>query len=291
MDRFHQCGAPDCTVGRPFLVGGAARVAGVVRREDWTSTLAPCLDGLGVATRETLAARWTEIGLMEHASIAAFARFALEIMSVGAPPELLVATHEAMADETVHARDAFALASVYAGKPIGPGKLDVDAAIASRSPLDVVRTTILEGCIGETVAAIEAAEALGHATDPAVRRALTRVTADEARHSELAWRFVQWVLDHGDATLRSEAATLLVGIVEAENAAHGGTQVPEPDPQLLRHGFASDAARSEIRRRVLADIILPCARALASSTARLTRGRSAVSVDPLPLNLPRAVRA
>jgi hypothetical protein len=213
---------------------------------------------------------------MEHASIAAFARFALEIMSLGGPPELLVATHEAMADETVHARDAFALASAYAGKPIGPGKLDVDAALASRSPLAIVRTTILEGCIGETVAAIEAAEALAHATDPAVRKTLARVTVDESRHSELAWRFAQWVLDNADATLRAETATELVGIVETELArdARVGTQALPQDTQLLAHGFVSDAARREIRRGVLSEIILPCAQALASSRVREQTPRS-----------------
>ena len=123
------------------------------------------MDTPGLAVRAELATRWTEVALMEHASIAAFARFALEILSLGAPPELLVQTHAAMTDETVHARDAFALASAYAGRAVGPGALDVGAALSSRTPLDIVRTTILEGCIGETVAAVEAAEAREHATD------------------------------------------------------------------------------------------------------------------------------
>jgi hypothetical protein len=265
----HRCQFVRCVTGRPFLVGGAARIAGAVRRKDWTSELAPCLDGLDGAARAALASRWTEIALMEHASIAAFARFALEILSLGAPPELLVATHAAMADETVHARDAFALASAYAGKPLGPGNLDIGAALGARTPLDIVRTAILEGCIGETVAAVEAAEALAHATDPAVREALARVTVDETRHAELAWRFVQWVLEHGDPALRTETATVLVGIVGSEAAACPAITEERALPStatLRAHGFVSEATRNDIRRRVLGEVVLPCARALVSAS-------------------------
>ena len=263
---IHQCQNVICPVtGRPFLVGGAARVANAVRREEWTSSLIPAVEDLDATTRALLASRWTEVALMEHASIAAFARFALEILSLGAPPELVVGTYEAMADETVHARDAFALASAYLGKPVGPGQLDVSASLFARTPLDVVRTAILEGCIGETVAAVEAQEALAHATDPAVRNALARVTRDEARHAELAWRFVKWVMENGDATLRAEAASVLVGIVEAEAAPYGSLDRAreKPNTTLLAHGHLGDETRSEIRRRVIAEIVLPCARALA----------------------------
>jgi len=118
-----------------------------------------------------------------------------------------------------------------------------------------------EALIGETVAAVEAAEALAHATDPAVREALARVTADETRHAELAWRFVQWVLEYGEAELRVEAARELVTLVEAERgkATAGATRV---DPILAAHGMIPEGTRSEIRRRVIDEIVVPCAAAL-----------------------------
>jgi hypothetical protein len=217
------------------------------------------------------------VALTEHASIAAFARFALDIMSLGAPAELVGLAHRAMGDEIVHAREAFSLASAYAGSPVGPGKLDLGAATSSRSPLDIVRTTIVEGCIGETVAAVEAAEALAHATDPAVREALARVTVDETRHAELAWRFVQWVLMHGEATLRVAAATALVEIVAAEAATarvEGGAL--KSKRMLLAHGMVGNETRSEIRRRVVTEVVHPCARALVAD------GRSPRTSHPPP---------
>jgi hypothetical protein len=264
----HQCTPMrPCATGRPFLVGGAARTAGVSARHDWNSSLIPCLDDLDDEDRAALAVHYTDVALMEHASIAAFARFALELLALGAPPELLVDTHSAMADETVHARDAFALASAYAGRPIGPGALDVDRALTERERADVVRTAILEGCIGETVAAVEAAEALSHATDPAVRAALERVVRDETRHAELAWRFVKWVLDTNPQGLRDAAFEALSNIVTLEiaDSARGAETRRAPRATLLAHGAIDAATRFELRRRVLRDVVEPCARALADA--------------------------
>ena len=62
---------------------------------------------------------------MEHASIAAFARFSLELLAFGAPPDLVEQAQAAMADETRHAKLCFALAGAYAERPIGPGALDM----------------------------------------------------------------------------------------------------------------------------------------------------------------------
>jgi hypothetical protein len=250
-------------------VEGHARTADVARRADWSAALSPDASALSRTERSALAERWTDSGLMEHASIAAFSRFALELLSLGAPPELLMATQSAMADETRHALDAFALASAYAGVAVGPGVLSVDHALSARSPVDIVRTAILEGCIGETVAAVEAAEARAHATDDAVRAVLARVAEEEQRHAELAWRFVKWILESGPAELRDAARRELVTIVESElTASSGVASRPTSDAleaALVAHGVLPESVRCELRRRVLLDVIAPCARALADT--------------------------
>ena len=58
----------------------------------------------------------------------------------------------------------------------------------------VVLGTIAEGCIGETVAALEVAEALAHCEEAKVREVLERISIEESRHAELAWQFVAWAL-------------------------------------------------------------------------------------------------
>src|SRR5262249_3539695 len=157
----------------------------------------PDLDGLSPSTRALLAARWTSIGLMEHASIAAFARFALQLLAVGAPPDLVRASQEAMGDETEHARLAFAAASADAGEDVGPGALAIDGSLDGFDVAQLVATLLREGCIGETVAAIEAREALESAVDPVVRAVLETIARDELRHAELAWSTLAWLVSEG----------------------------------------------------------------------------------------------
>ena len=91
--------------GRPFLVEGGARRAGGERRDDWRVTnVSPDVTALDQRARQSLATHWTRLGLMEHASVAAFARFVLELMAASAPAELVSAAQRALADEIEHAR-------------------------------------------------------------------------------------------------------------------------------------------------------------------------------------------
>jgi hypothetical protein len=250
-------------VGRPFIIDGSARLAPVADRSDWRAVLSPNLDRLTHRERAALAERWTEIGLMEHASIAANARFALELLSLGAPSDLVREAIAAADDETVHARDAFALASAYSGRAVGPGPLDVSRALATTSPADIVRTAIIEGCIGETVAAVETAEALACAEDESVRTALVRAAADEIRHAELVWRFVRWAVEPGNPRLRKHIAQCFAEATKAEQCSASAKPVSSASTERLEaHGLLASETRLEIRRRVIREIVEPSARRL-----------------------------
>lgn len=244
---------PCCAVGRPFLVGGELRVAVAAARSDWEACQ-PCpdLSGVTAAQRAALASYWRDTALLEHASIAAFARFALDLLSVGAPPELVEAATSAMQDETAHARACFALASAFAGRDVGPGKLAIDGSLDERSLEAIVITTVLEGCIGETVAALEAAEALAHATDPAVRATLARIAEDELRHAALAYRFVRWASARQGAALERLVRETFQAACDAPLPALDATGVSAPS-----HGLLSLELRRELRARVLRELVMP----------------------------------
>jgi hypothetical protein len=209
---------------------------------------------------------------MEHASIAAFARFTLELLSLGAPATLVESSHRALGDETEHARLAFALASAYRGKSIGPGPLNIRGTLDAMHALEIVRCAFVEGCIGETIAAAEAAEALEHATDPAVRDVLTRIVGDERRHSELAWRFVAWALGCENHELRAAAReTLTEALNEAARSeptdalAHPPqttSETYEREHVFLTHGVLTASLRHEVATAAMNDVIRPCAAAL-----------------------------
>jgi hypothetical protein len=195
----HACGPYSyCGVGRPFLVAGAARLAATTARADWAAErLSPDVSRLSPSERRSLADHWTRVAQMEHASIAAFARFTLQLLALGAPSELVVASNQAMSDETEHARLAFALASAFSGREIGPDTLPIEGALDGADLDAFVATLLREGCIGETRAAVEAYEMLGDSRDAAVREVLEIIARDETRHAELAWRTLAWLLASG----------------------------------------------------------------------------------------------
>jgi hypothetical protein len=201
-DDHRQCASVVC--GRPFLVRAEPRVSALVARRDWFTEAgeSPRLDHLSAAERIDLAAHWARMGQMEHASIAAFARFSLQLLSLGAPSELIEACTSALADETAHAKLCFRLASAYAGRALGPGPLDVADSLGATTLDEVVDLVIAEGCFGETRAALEALEAAELAADPVIRAAYTRIAGDEQRHAELAFRFVRWALERDPHAVR-----------------------------------------------------------------------------------------
>ena len=261
--------------GRPFLVEGAERTAQATPRDDWSlpSGAATRLHLPSARERALLAEHWTRSGLLEHASIAAFARFSLELLALGAPPELVADAARAMSDETRHAELCFSLASAYAESPVGPGPLAVADCLESVTLAAVVTRALLEGCIGETVAAAEARELARTARDPNVQSALELVASDETRHAALAFRFVRWALERGDARIAALVRTTLADELER---ARGVEPTDDGGEALLALGLPSPGFRAALRRDVLESVVSPCLDAL----VRETRGTRPPSVDP-----------
>src|SRR5262249_43755535 len=144
--------------------------------------------------RAALAAHWLEVGALEHASVASFARFTLDLLALGAPATLVADAQRAGADEVDHARLAYGLASAYAGRTLGPGPLDLHALALGADVQAVVRSLVIEGCVGETLGVAEALALRDHAVDAALRAVHARIAADEQRHAELSWQALAWLL-------------------------------------------------------------------------------------------------
>ncbi len=260
--------------GRPMVVRGEARAATMVEASAWSVASEGEVAGLDAPTRAALARRWRDDGRMEHASVASFARFTLELMAMGAPPSLLAEAQQAALDEVAHARSCLALASRLDGSSEGPGPLDVGGALDGVCAEKSLRDAIVEGCVGETIAALVAQAQLRGATEPEALSALTRIAADEERHAGLAWRFVAWALkEHpslrgvagrcfADALSRAPAALVVEAGVDANAWRAWG-----------RLGADEHAAAV---REALSEVIAPCAKALmlGEPVGRSVAGRS-----------------
>ncbi len=196
--------------------------------------------------RDLLADSWTEAGLAEHASIASFDRFSMQLLAVGAPPDLLREAHRAALDEIRHTEACFERASHYAGEDLAPGPLPLDGDVLG--PLDlrsVMLATVAEGCVGETLAAMEAEICAGSCLEGRDQQVMLGIAKDEARHAALAWRFVQWGLEQDPGLM----ATVTTGLHLAV-----GPQSPEPpehprEADLLAHGRPTERLRNRVREQ------------------------------------------
>lgn len=228
-----------CSIGRPLMVDGRAEVAGLAHDPAWAGTAATDDDALSDAQRAALAAQWTRAMSEEHASIAAFARLSLQLLSLGAPPELVARTHRAALDEVDHARRSAALASRFAGRVTSPGALPAAIAPIARVDLTTLAVeTLREGCLGEAVSAQVAARSLALATDPEVRATLGLIARDEAEHAALAWDLVDWCLAAGGASVRMALSAAAAALPAGEPARDGAV-----DGALLARGWVPDGAR------------------------------------------------
>lgn len=256
-----------CPGGRPLRASDAsAVVAPPCARDDWRHP-AVAVDPARApaAARAALAAHWTREAAYEHASVASFARAALQLMALGAPPDLLAETHEAASDEIAHARIAYAIASTYAGADVGPGPLPVTAiGWTTGDAASFAREVLLDACVNESVAAVAARAASAGAVDPAVAGALARIADDEERHAALAWKTLAWLLRAGSADVLAEVRAALRGLTDA--AAPAAPEAEGRELDLAGHGVLPASESAALRRRVLCEIVLPCAHALIQRT-------------------------
>jgi hypothetical protein len=127
----------------------------------------------------------------------------------------------------------------------------------------VVTGTIVEGCVGETLAALEAEASRDLAPVDALRSAWSVVAQDEARHAELAWSFVGWALGQGHADLVEIATRCFETAFATELSAPVLSATSEESLEAL--GLLSGRARRELRRRAVTETLRPAVASLCSA--------------------------
>ena len=263
-----------CYVGRTFYLDEGSVKAELRRGRTWRAGPRPDVTLLPAVTRRALGQAWARDGLFEHASVASFSRFSMELLALGAPADLVRDTHAACVDEVRHAELCLALASAYLGHDVEPSRLPFASAVLVGADLAAIAAeAALEGCVGETVAAVQAYESLLRATDPAVREVLAVTVEDETRHAELAWRFLAWALDMGGPAVRESVIRAFAGFRPAPPTPDNLDGV---DMALFEaHGRIVATDARAIADRALADVVRPCLCALLDSRPRLEAAEQA----------------
>ncbi len=248
--------------GRPLRIQGQARTAPLEPGDDWCTAGMP--GEVPASLRPVLAAHFSRQALAEHASVASFGRFLMQLMHLGAPPDLLMATQQAIADELDHARRCFSIAAAY-GEPAGPGPLDTGGATSESTPEEVLEETVREGCVNETLAAVEAALLGQKVTDPLLKETFEVIASDEARHAGLAWKTVRWLVAQDPARLETVRRVLAT---ERSRLLSG---VPGKGwEELEAFGILGPRARQDLARQAFDTVITPIVASLTPVEARLS---------------------
>ncbi len=205
------------TRGRQLRRFGKAMLPVLDGRDDgWTHVkLAPVVDD---ATRRGLAAQWRENGRTEHASVAAFARLTLDLMALGAPPDLVSAANRDALDEIRHAELCFSLARALDGQTLRPSAFP-EAQTARMLPSQrllalskLAVDSLIDGALYEGFSARVVAKLSRRCEDQEIQGILRQIAEDEWRHAAHGWDVVYWcVAEGGDpvlAALRGALKTL-----------------------------------------------------------------------------------
>ena len=131
---------------------------------------------------------------------------------------------------------------------------------------DATAAAVREGCVAETLAALVVSEQLARATDSDVRAALTRIARDEARHAELAYRFVRWAISIGGAPVRDAVQTAFASArAEVLAASEPMFDVAIDVTAWHVHGRLTSTEERACMLAGLSQVIEPCQQALLAS--------------------------
>lgn len=205
------------------------------------------LSGVEPPMRHALGDEWSALATETHAGVARFAHFALELLSLAAPPELLEAANRAALDELSRARSCFALASLYAGRELGAQPLPVGSIPPATFDLaSVVERVVRQGCVTEALALAELQLIRTRPQPAAVASVISLLLAGAAEKLHLAYTFVCFALAENEAIARPAAERALALALAARRAEPVPPSVV-PDALLRAHGRLTPTERAHVR--------------------------------------------
>ena len=226
--------------------------------DDAAWTTLPIAADASPELRSELAARWRWNGQTEHASIAAFARLTLDLMTLGAPPELIYAANRDAKDEIRHTELCFSLARALDGKTESPGPFPEVQTPRTKLPTrsltlaQLAVDSLIDGALHEGLSARVIARLAKQCPEPAIRDLLREIAADEGRHSAHGWDVVEWCLAEGGKPVARALQGAIAALPESVD-----TNLPTAarDGSWERYGIHGTAIETQEHDRARRDLI------------------------------------
>jgi len=93
-----------------------------------------------------------------------------------------------------HAKLCFTVASIYAGVQIEPQYYESHTVTINPDIRSIIKGTIQEGCIEETISALKTALDYIEEEDSYIKQVYYKITIDEAHHASFAWKVLKWAV-------------------------------------------------------------------------------------------------
>ena len=241
------------TRGRQLRQRGRPQFAPLKPQTAWIRDLPT--PGAAPAAPAEVAAAWRQNGLTEHASVASFAKLAIELVALGAPPRLIEAAHKDALDEMRHTELCFSLARDLDGQAIGPAEFPAVFDIGHRRGPQAVQLatlaveSLVDGALNEGVSARVVAELAKTTTEPRIQPVLRTIARDEARHAAHGFDIVRWCIEQGGVPV----IAALKGAIQSlpEHAADLDPRLEAPQAWGLPSQTQLARVYAETRRRVI----------------------------------------
>ena len=128
---------------------------------------------------------------------------------------------------------------------------------------EIIQSLIQEGCIEETLSAIDAHLAAHSAQDAAVKSALLQIASDETNHAQLAWDTIQWIIESFpdtitfvEETFRAELDRPLMWKTN-DDSTTTICKVADKENSFRKYGLLSEEDQKKVNIVGLRDIIAP----------------------------------
>jgi hypothetical protein len=237
--------------------------------------------------RTKAASYWAKVAMMEHASVASFSRFSLELMSIGASTELLTLAHQAALDEVRHTQISLDIANRFSSTIFVPGSFPISSKAADFVFGDmekIATAAALEGCIEETLAAAIVQYQADHMGDPNHKALLRAVALDEANHAAFAWRAVKWM-----ATRSLEVHSAVSAVFSDRANRYAVTPEAASVPTLQHLGLLDQGTMSKLQHAAWHQIVVPAASSLGFLPPNNSAVRALGNAEPIADVISRAL--
>ena len=240
---------PNCVHGRPYMQEDNVIVAQLEQRPGLWKAPMQAIVHPNQEEREIAGQFYLAAAQAEHASIASFNRFALELISFGAPPNLIQRAQEAAIDEIRHAQSAFSIANSLLEQQPQPANMPMDVQLATNIQ-DLASAVLEEAAIQETLAVLLAAEQRKIVQSPDIKRFLDDVIRDESRHAELAFETLRWCIEVGGEEIRSLIAQRIQQPIKISTQNY-------PKQAIAALGLPNQEALQRMVQRGISEVIIP----------------------------------